>query len=208
MGMSLPKIAVLASGRGSNFEALQAAIEEGRLNAEISVVLSNKESAPVLEKASRKKLNAKFMAAVGKEDWSLGYVSEIKKAGAQYVALAGFMKILPDSFIQAFDSGRGYSRIVNVHPSLLPAFPGVDSYRQAFESGSKTTGVTVHLVDTTLDGGPICAQESFSIADCKSAEEVEARGLKIEHRLFPETLNWILTENFKIEGGRRCVRTS
>ena len=110
--------------------------------------------------------------------------------------------------IEAFRDPRGYVRIVNVHPSLLPSFPGVDAYRQAFEFGAKSTGVTVHLVELAVDSGPICAQESFSIADCRSVDEVEKRGLAIEHRLFPQTLSWVLAEKFDFAGGSVRARTS
>jgi phosphoribosylglycinamide formyltransferase-1 len=113
--------------------------------------------------------------------------------------------------IEAFRSERGYSRIINIHPSLLPAFTGVSSYRQAFEFGVKTTGVTVHLVEAAVDSGPICAQEVFDIGDCKSVDEVERRGLAIEHRLFPETLKWVLPEAFSVEKrgpGRFSVRAN
>jgi phosphoribosylglycinamide formyltransferase-1 len=112
--------------------------------------------------------------------------------------------------LDAFRSERGYARVTNVHPSLLPAFPGVDSYAQAFEHGAKVAGASVHLVELEIDGGPICAQEAFGIADCASAAEVERRGLEVEHRLYPETLRWVLSEKFAVERrgsqGRICVR--
>ena len=110
------------------------------------------------------------------------------------------MRILPASFVSSF------SKIINVHPSLLPAFPGLNGYEQAFEYGVKIAGVTIHLVDEKLDHGPILAQRSFSIEGCKSASEVRELGLKIEHELYPETLNWALNEKLVIEG-RRCVRS-
>src|SRR5262249_9045185 len=117
----------------------------------------------------------------------------LKEFSPRFLVMAGYMRILTRHLIDLYRDPRGYTRIVNIHPSLLPAFPGVDAYRQAFEYGTKIAGATVHLVDVEVDGGPICAQEAFSIADCRSAEEVEKRGLAVEHRLFPETLRWVLT---------------
>jgi phosphoribosylglycinamide formyltransferase-1 len=119
--------------------------------------------------------------------------------GVRFLVMAGYMRIISSELLNAFRSERGYFRVVNVHPSLLPAFPGVNAYAQAFEHGAKVAGATVHLVDDGLDSGPICAQEAFRIDDCKSAEEVEQRGLAVEHRLYPAALNWILPENFGIE---------
>jgi folate-dependent phosphoribosylglycinamide formyltransferase PurN len=118
---------------------------------------------------------------------------------ADFLVLAGYMRVLTDAFIESYRSPRGYARIVNVHPSILPAFPGVGSYAQAFRHGSQLAGVTVHLVEPAVDDGPICAQASFPIGDCRSAEEVEARGLRLEHVLYPETLAWVLPEKFEVE---------
>src|SRR6185437_4066764 len=113
-----------------------------------------------------------------------------------FLVMAGYMKVVSSKLIEAFRSERGYSRITNIHPSLLPAFPGVRSYEQAFRYGAHWTGVTVHLVEEAVDTGPICAQEAFGIAKCQSAEEVERLGLEIEHRLYPSTLQWVLMESF------------
>lgn len=193
------KVGVLASGRGSNFEAILRAVQSHKLNIEIALVASNKTDAPVLEKAKQ----AQIPTYAGTD-----YAQALKDHGVQFVVLAGFMKILPASFVAAYKSPKGnYSRIVNVHPSLLPAFPGLNGYEQAFRYGSKITGVTIHLVDEQLDHGPICAQKSFSIEGCKTPSDVEKMGLSIEHELYPETLSWVVNEEFVIEG-RRCVRTS
>ncbi len=216
-------IAVLASGRGSNFDAIAGAIDSGQLDAEISLVLSDKPQAPVLEKAKARGIKtvcveAKKSGPLSVESRQLARLEhdkavlvELKRAQPRFVVLAGYMRIVTSHLIEAFRSERGYSRIVNIHPSILPAFPGVSSYQQAFEYGCKTTGVTVHLVEDEVDSGPVCAQEAFTIADCKSVEEVEQRGLKIEHRLFSETLKWILPEAFSVEkrgSGRICVRAN
>jgi len=187
-----PKIAILASGRGSNFEAIARAILNHTLPADLVLVASDRKQAPVLEKAQ-----ALGFKTLQEKDQKL-LKAALLELKVDYVVLAGFMRILTAEFIAAFADARGFSRIVNIHPSLLPAFPGLDSYRRAFEAGVPETGVTVHFVDAGVDTGPICAQRSFSIADCQSVEEVERRGLSLEHQLYPETLAWILKNNFEI----------
>jgi phosphoribosylglycinamide formyltransferase-1 len=120
--------------------------------------------------------------------------------------MAGYMRVVSPELIDAFRDPRGFARVTNVHPSLLPAFPGRDAYGQAFRHGAKVSGVTVHLVDDGVDEGPICAQEAFGIGDCRSGEEVESRGLAIEHRLYPATLSWLLAESFEIEREEGRIR--
>lgn len=200
--MGVAKIAVLASGRGSNFTAIAEAIQNQRLEAEIVLVASDKRAAPVLAKAE----SLGIPTLVEKDQKNL--LVRLRELKVEYVVLAGFMRILSDDFIAAFRDPRGFSRIVNIHPSLLPAFPGLNSYQQAFVHGAKVSGVTVHFVDGGIDTGPICAQQAFSIADCQSAEEVEARGLKLEHELYARVLSWILKNNFDIQerGGRLHVQ--
>jgi len=203
MGLEkLPRIAVLASGRGSNFEAIAKAVQSGALKAEIVLVGSDKNDALVLEKAK-----SFGIEALVQKDQSL-LCQTLQSKHVDYVVLAGFMRILGANFIEAFRDPRGFARIVNIHPSLLPAFPGLDSYKQAFTHGVKAAGVTVHFVDAGVDTGPICAQKSFSIVDCESVEEVERLGLAIEHELYPQTLNWILHNQFEISerGGRLHVQ--
>jgi phosphoribosylglycinamide formyltransferase-1 len=201
-------IAVLASGRGSNFDAIARAIGRGELAAEVRLVLSDRADAPVLEKARALGLRAEVEAceAGPKETRLLRRAAHetrmnerIQASGARFLVLAGYMRVLSEEMIRAWDSGRGYSRIVNVHPSLLPAFPGVGSYAQAYQYGARLAGVTVHLVDSGVDQGPICAQESFDISGCRSEGEVEALGLAVEHRLYPAALAWILPEKFELE---------
>lgn len=198
----LPRIAVLASGRGSNFSAIAKAVGENRLAAEIVLVGSDRGDALVLEKA--RDLGLKTL--VEKDQGRMA--AALRELQVDYVVLAGFMRILKKEFISAFYDDRGFSRIVNIHPSLLPELPGLDSYRRAFEQKLSKTGVTVHFVDAGVDTGPICAQESFSIADCASVEEVEKRGLAIEHALYPQTLRWILANEFEIlqQGEKLYVR--
>jgi phosphoribosylglycinamide formyltransferase-1 len=210
-------IAIFASGRGSNFDAIQAAVARGELNAEIRLVLSDRADAPVLEKARQKSIPTVCIAPnvaqkspeARRAEHEKRILEALREQSPRFLVLAGYMRIMTPLLIEAFRSERGYSRIVNIHPSLLPAFPGVDAYRQAFEFGTKLTGATVHLVETEVDSGPVCAQESFSIAGCKSVSEVESLGLELEHRLFPGTLRWVLGEAFSVEkrqGGRFCVR--
>ena len=141
------------------------------------------------------------------EELILAALAPLKPA---FLILAGYMRILTPRLLGAFRSPRGYARVVNIHPSLLPAFPGTGGYAQAWEHGAKVAGASVHLVDEGVDEGPICAQEAFSIAECRSAEEVEKMGLAVEHRLYPRALSWILEEKFEIEKmkGRPCVRPS
>ena len=205
-----PKFLVLASGRGSNFDSIHGVWKQSGLPGTLTGVLSDQPKAPVLEKASGLGLRT---ALVSKEkgetadQYGQKLLTKIDEFAPDWLVLAGFMRILPDPVIHAFRSPRGYHRIVNVHPSLLPAFPGVNSYAQAFNYGAKVAGVSVHLVVSEVDQGPICAQEAFTISDLKSAAEVEARGLAVEHRLYPATLRWVLAEQFEtvMRGGRICV---
>lgn len=209
--------AVLASGRGSNFEAIARAVREGRLSGRIVAVLSDKADAPVLEKARAAGVPVLAVPAPPREHGTpeerrRRHEEKILEALAPYsprfLVFAGYMRIITPRLIDAFrDSGAAYSRIVNIHPSLLPAFAGVDGYGQAFRYGAKVAGVTVHLVDREMDGGPVCAQEAFEIGDCADRAEVEKRGLEVEHRLYPEVLEWVLSERFRVSEreGRFCV---
>ncbi|MEK6706846.1 MAG: phosphoribosylglycinamide formyltransferase [Bdellovibrionota bacterium] len=211
-------IAILASGRGSNFEAILHAVTSGSLSAKIVAVVSDQRDAPVLHKAKVAGIDTFYLpvqetAANVFERRKLHEAALLKMLepfSPYFLVMAGYMRVVSGLLIDRFNSNKGYARIVNIHPSLLPAFPGVDAYAKAYRFGAKVTGVTMHLIDETLDGGPICAQESFSISDCRSELEVEQRGLVIEHRLYPETLKWVLAEEFTIErnskGGRLCVR--
>jgi len=217
-------IAVFASGRGSNFDAIAGAIESGQLDARITSVVSDRPEAPVLEKARARGLIvhcvpfAPGTSGEGIEERRVRHDEEILRRisleNPRFLVMAGYMRIVSPLLLDAFRSERGeYHRVVNVHPSLLPAFSGAAGYAQAFEHGCQVAGVTVHLVDQGLDSGPICAQEAFGISDCRSAREVEARGLQLEHRLYPQALSWILSENFEIETRsalapprRPCVR--
>jgi phosphoribosylglycinamide formyltransferase-1 len=202
-------MAILASGRGSNFTAIADAIEAGHLDARVTKVISDRSDAAVLTKARNRGLSS---CAVPWQSTAVDGESPVERRSRheklildvlsddfpQFLIMAGYMRIVTPTLINAFRSQKGYSRIVNVHPSLLPSFPGKEAYTQAFNYGAKQTGVTIHLVDEEMDSGPICAQKAFDISDCRSAEEVEERGLAVEHSLYPETLRWILPERFKI----------
>jgi phosphoribosylglycinamide formyltransferase-1 len=211
-------IVVMASGRGSNFDAIAEASERGDLpGVKIAAVLTDKIDAPVLEKSRRRGIATLVVPAPALERGEssasrrVRHDEQILKAiepySPKFLVMAGYMRLVSSVLIEAFRSERSYSRIVNVHPSLLPAFPGLDGYAQAFRQGVKQTGVTVHLVDEGLDTGPICAQEAFDISDLRDEAAVERRGLEVEHRLYPKTLKWVLAEAFELKG-RACVRSS
>ncbi len=216
------RIALFASGRGTNVEALLKKHRERlevnrRPHYEVSFVLTDVAGAKVSEVAKKygfplieieppKKGTADEKRKAHEEQ----IVVECKKAKVDWVVLCGYMRVLSPDFIKAFwNEDKKVSQIVNIHPSLLPLFPGLDGYKQAFEAKNPTAGVTVHLVDDKVDHGPICAQKSFDIAACKTFEEVEAKGLKIEHELYDQTLEWLLRGAFRLEtkDGRTSVRS-
>jgi phosphoribosylglycinamide formyltransferase-1 len=194
------RITVLASGRGSNFDAIARACAGGKIPARIEALLTDREGAGAIEVARKHAIPAEHVPA----SRMLERVLEIKP---DWIVLAGYMRILPEAFIEAFRGPGPFTRILNIHPSLLPAFKGKDAYRQAWEAGVHVTGCTVHLVEYEVDAGPILAQEAFRIDDCRSAEEVEARGLEVEHRLYPATLARLGQWDFS-HGRRARVRSS
>jgi phosphoribosylglycinamide formyltransferase-1 len=173
---------VFASGRGSNFDALLKATKTGVLPGQIVGLVCSKPDAEVIQKAK----DANIPVLVSRDEEQIH--SWIQASPARHLVLAGYMKILSADFINKYRDKNGNSQIVNIHPSLLPNFKGVNAYKQAWEAGVKVTGVTVHLVEPDLDSGPILAQESFIISGCKNLAEVEARGLAVEHVLYPQAL--------------------
>ncbi len=194
------RIGVLLSGRGSNFEALADSIAAGRIpGAEIAIVISNREDAPGLARAAARGIAAKAIASKGiaREAYDTLVVAELKKAGVELVCLAGFMRLLSPYFVAAFPQ-----RIVNIHPSLLPSFPGLEAQRQALEYGVKFSGCTVHLVDENLDAGPILAQAIVPVRDDDTNESLSARILAEEHRIYTEAVRLILSGKYRIEGRR------
>jgi len=194
------KIAVLLSGRGSNFEALADSVVAGRIpHAEIVLVISNRENAPGLEKARERGIAVRVIPSKGieREAYDRVVVAALEQAGVDLVCLAGFMRLLSPYFVERL---RG--RILNIHPSLLPAFPGLEAQRQALEHGVKFTGCTVHFVDETLDSGPIILQAAVPVRDDDTPESLAARILAEEHRIYSEAARIVLEGRYRIEGRR------
>jgi phosphoribosylglycinamide formyltransferase 1 len=196
-------IGVLISGRGSNLQALIDAIGDGRLNARVGVVISNRPGAQGLERARQAGIEAIVVdhkAFASRDDFDRALVHELRARGVRVVCLAGFMRLVGAPLVDAFPNA-----ILNIHPSLLPAFPGVDSQRQALEHGVKVAGATVHLVTLELDAGPIVLQAPVPIRDDDTPETLSARILIEEHRLYPDAVRILLDGGWSVEG-RRFVR--
>jgi phosphoribosylglycinamide formyltransferase 1 len=194
------RIGVLLSGRGSNFEALAESVAAGRIpNAEIAIVLSNREAAPGLQKAIERKIPAKPIPSKGleREAYDRLVVAALQEANVDLVCLAGYMRLLSPHFVSAFPN-----RIINIHPSLLPAFPGLESQRQAIEHGAKFSGCTVHFVDENLDAGPIILQACVPIEDDDTPDTLAERILEQEHRIYTEAVKIVLEGRYRIEGRR------
>ena len=199
------RLGVLISGRGSNLQALIDAVADGRLNAVIAVVISNRDDAAGLERARRAGIEAISLSHRGwpsRDEYDRALAKELQQRGVDVVCLAGFMRVLGPSMIEAFSN-----RIINIHPSLLPSFPGVDAQRQAFEHGVKVAGVTVHLVTTELDGGPIILQRVVPVLDTDTVDTLSARILAEEHQAYVEAVRVLLEEPWTVEG-RRFVRSA
>lgn len=179
--------------------ALLDAIREGRLDAEAAVVISNIESAAGLTKAKECGVETLVInrRARTREEHDSEIAAELKRREVSLVCLAGYMRLLGSPFVLAFKN-----RILNIHPSLLPAFPGVDAQRQALEHGVKITGCTVHIVDEELDHGPIVLQQAVAVLDFDSVETLSARILEQEHRIYPEAVARVLSKSFRIDGRR------
>ena len=198
----MKRLAILLSGRGSNFEAIADSIRQGRLPARIEVVASNLASAAGLEKARRRGLKTLVIPSRGvpREDYDRSLVYELKRHGVDLVCLAGFMRILSPVFVRSFPN-----RILNIHPSLLPAFPGLHPQRQALEYGVRYSGCTVHLVDEGVDSGPILLQAAVPVLESDDEESLAARILAEEHRLYPQAIGMLIRGEVRLEG-RRVVR--
>jgi phosphoribosylglycinamide formyltransferase 1 len=193
------RLGILISGRGSNFEAIADSIESGGLNAEIAVVIANRSEARGLEIARQRGLNAVAIPSKGldREVYDRMLLAELDKHSVDLVCLAGFMRLLSASFIRRFPN-----RILNIHPSLLPAFPGLDAQHQALTHGVKITGCTVHFVDEELDAGPIIIQAAVSVLDEDTAESLSARILEEEHRIYPAAIRLVVAGSYRVEGRR------
>jgi phosphoribosylglycinamide formyltransferase 1 len=190
------RIGVLLSGRGSNFEALADSISAGRIpNAEIAVVVSNREGAPGIDRARARGLATRAIPSkdLEREPYDRLVVAALREANVELICLAGYMRLLSPFFVAAFPQ-----RILNIHPSLLPAFPGLESQKQALEYGVKFAGCTVHFVDENLDAGPIVLQAVVPIEDSDTEDSLSARILKEEHRIYSEAVKIVLEGKFKI----------
>lgn len=200
------RIGVLGSGKGSNFVALADAIAAGSVPAQVSLVLSDVEFSGILEQARVRQLPARFIAP-GKfrtkldEDAERAYVSALREARVDLVVLAGFMRVLKGEFLRAFEG-----RIVNIHPSLLPSFPGLEAWKQALDHGVKVTGCTVHFVDAGLDCGPILGQQTVPVLDDDTAETLHQRIHAAEHELYPKCVAAIARGEVVVQGRRVVSR--
>jgi phosphoribosylglycinamide formyltransferase-1 len=193
------RVAVLLSGRGSNFVALADACTRGEVPAEIVLVVSNRPGAPGLERARERGIPAVAIAGKGvpSEEHEARVLAAIEEAKAHWVCLAGYMRLLSEAFIARFPH-----RILNVHPALLPAFPGLEAQHQAWEHGVKVSGCTVHLVDAGCDTGPIVVQRTVPVLDGDTPDALSARILEQEHVAYPAALRLLLTQRWRLEGRR------
>ena len=194
------RLGILGSGKGSNMLAIAEACGRGGFSMEVVLVLSDVPEAGILSLASAHGLSARFLAP-GKfrtkldEDAERAYVAALREAGVEYVVLAGFMRIVGNTLLDRFPN-----KILNIHPALLPSFKGVQGIQDAFEYGTKITGVTVHFVDNKMDHGPIIAQGIVKIEDTDTLESLEKKIHRLEHKLYPETINLVVEGKVKIDG--------
>ena len=198
----MKRLGILLSGRGSNFEAIADSVAAGRIQAEIAVVISNRAEARGLQVARERGLNAVCIPSKGldREVYDRMVVAELRKNQVDLVCLAGFMRLLSAYFVREFPLA-----VLNIHPGLLPAFPGLDAQHQALEHGVKVSGCTVHFVDEYLDHGPIIVQRAVPVLDDDTVETLSARILAEEHRIYTEAVNIVLAGKWRLEG-RRVVR--
>jgi phosphoribosylglycinamide formyltransferase 1 len=197
---SRPRIAVLISGRGSNLQAIIDATAGGRLAATTAIVVSDRAGAAGLERARAAGIEAVHLdprAFPDRDAHDRAIVDLLRARGVTLVCLAGYMRLVGAPLLDAFPD-----RILNIHPSLLPSFPGLDAQRQALEHGVRITGATVHLVTRDLDGGPIVLQAAVPVLDDDTVESLSARILAEEHRIYPEAIASILTGGWRVEGRR------
>lgn len=198
------RLAVLASGRGSNLQAIIDAITEGRLHAVLALVISNKAEAQALERARTHGAPAVFLdpkATPGRDAYDAVILEHLRKHDVGLVALAGYMKIVTRVLIDAYAN-----RIMNIHPSLLPSFPGLQAQQQALDWGAKMSGCTVHFVEEGVDTGPIIQQAAVPVLEGDTAESLEARILVQEHRIYPEAIQLFAEGCLTIEGRRVHIK--
>ena len=196
----MKSLGILLSGRGSNFVAIADSIEAGRIrDARIAIVISNKADAPGIETARQRGLKAVVIPSKGRarEEHDREVVAALKQAGVDLICLAGYMRLLSPWFVQQFPQ-----RILNIHPSLLPAFPGLEAQEQAFAYGVKVSGCTVHFVDEELDHGAIIVQKAVAVLDGDDEHTLAGRILEQEHLAYTEAINVVLSGNFRVAGRR------
>ncbi len=202
----MKNIAVLASGRGTNLQAIIENVENGTLKAHLACVVSDRQDAKALERARQHNIEAVYLDPGPKKTWLIPefeqqYVKALQDRNVDLVCLAGFMRILKKPFLDAFKG-----RILNIHPALLPSYPGLDVQKKALEYGVKFSGCTVHFVDETVDGGPIITQAAVPVLDDDTPEKLAERILKEEHRIYTEAINIVVSGKYKIVG-RRVIKT-
>jgi phosphoribosylglycinamide formyltransferase-1 len=200
----LKKIAILLSGRGSNFISIYNSIKKDYINAEISIVISNKKDAPGLNFAKNEGLNthfADFKNFNSREEYDHSLIKIINDYGADLVCLAGYMRIVTKDFVEAFKD-----RLINIHPSLLPSFPGLDAQKQAIEYGVKYSGCTVHFVDEKVDHGAIILQSVVKVDDNDTEETLSAKILKEEHKIYPKAVKLFIENKLKIKGRKVFIK--
>jgi phosphoribosylglycinamide formyltransferase-1 len=197
------RLGILISGRGSNFEAIANSIARRKLDAEIAIVISNRANAAGIEIARERGIPLRVIASAGmdRETYDKLLIDELRTHEVDLVCLAGFMRLLSADFIRAFPN-----RVLNIHPSLLPAFAGLDAQRQALEYGVRITGCTVHFVDEFLDSGPIIIQSAVPVLDADTVESLSARILLQEHLIYSKAIRYIVDGNVTIEGRRVMIR--
>ena len=195
----MKKLGILLSGRGTNFEAIADSVDAGRIDADIAVVISNKPNAAGLERARKRDIPAVCVSSKGlqREEYDRQVVALLREKQVDVVCLAGFMRLVSAYFVAEFRN-----RILNVHPSLLPSFPGLEAQKQALDYGVKLTGCSVHFVDEHLDAGPIIKQAVVAMNDDDTEETLSARILQEEHRIYTEAINLVLSGKFRIMGRR------
>ncbi|MFD0871666.1 methionyl-tRNA formyltransferase [Chlamydia abortus] len=199
--MSKPfRIAVFASGSGSNFQAITDAVKAGRLDVELGLLVCDKPQAAVVDRADRAGIPSFVFRPrefSSREEYEREIVKRLKEHDIDLVVLAGYMRLITETLVTPY-----YGRMINIHPSLLPSFPGLNAVEQALEHGAKVTGVTVHYVDGGMDTGPIIAQRALAIGEGESAESLTERIHKIEHELYPEVIQWVREDRVRLDGRR------
>jgi phosphoribosylglycinamide formyltransferase-1 len=202
MGERKFRIGVLGSGKGSNFVSIAEACAAGKISAEVALVLSDVEGAGILEQATQKNIPARFIAP-GKfrtkldDQAEIAFIQALRAANVDLIALAGFMRVLKGEFLRAYEG-----RIINIHPSLLPCFPGLEAWKQALDHGVKVTGCSVHFVDAGVDSSPINAQQAVPVLDDDTPETLHRRIQQAEHELYPAVIGGLARGEIVVRGRR------